>query len=40
VAMAYLPPELSEPGTRLAVDIRGRIEPVEAVALPFYQRST
>ncbi|WP_199435334.1 glycine cleavage system aminomethyltransferase GcvT [Qaidamihabitans albus] len=38
VAMAYVPPELREPGTSLAVDIRGRVEPVEVVALPFYQR--
>jgi aminomethyltransferase len=39
VAMAYVPTELSEPGTRLAVDIRGRVEPVEVVLLPFYRRS-
>nr|WP_123687229.1 glycine cleavage system aminomethyltransferase GcvT [Amycolatopsis thermoflava] len=38
VAMAYVPVALSEPGTQLSVDIRGRIEPVEVVALPFYQR--
>jgi aminomethyltransferase len=39
IAMAYLPRELSEPGTGLTVDIRGRIEPVEVVSLPFYQRA-
>ncbi|UQS26705.1 glycine cleavage system aminomethyltransferase GcvT [Amycolatopsis thermalba] len=38
VAMAYVPVALSEPGTKLAVDIRGRVEPVEVVPLPFYQR--
>ncbi|MFC4001356.1 glycine cleavage system aminomethyltransferase GcvT [Prauserella oleivorans] len=39
IAMAYVPRELAEPGTTLAADIRGRHEPVEVVALPFYQRS-
>ena len=39
IAMAYVPKELSEPGTSLRVDIRGRVEPVEVVPLPFYQRS-
>jgi glycine cleavage system T protein (aminomethyltransferase) len=38
IAMAYLTPELNEPGTKLSVDIRGKIEPVEVVALPFYKR--
>lgn len=38
VAMAYVPPTLSEPGTALSVDIRGRTEPVEVVSLPFYRR--
>jgi aminomethyltransferase len=39
IAMAYVPRELGEPGTSLSVDIRGRIEPVEVVAMPFYTRS-
>ncbi|WP_158887710.1 glycine cleavage system aminomethyltransferase GcvT [Amycolatopsis anabasis] len=39
IAMAYVPPALSEPGTTLSVDIRGRVEQVEVVALPFYKRS-
>jgi aminomethyltransferase len=39
IAMAYLTPALSEPGTKLSVDIRGKIEPVEVVALPFYRRA-
>ena len=39
VAMAYVPPEVSAPGTELAVDVRGRLEPVRVVALPFYRRA-
>jgi aminomethyltransferase len=39
IAMAYLTPALNEPGTKLLVDIRGKLEPVEVVALPFYQRA-
>jgi len=38
VAMAYVPVELRAPGTKLAVDVRGRMEPVEVVELPFYRR--
>lgn len=38
IAMAYVPKELSEPGTALSVDIRGRVEPVEVVPMPFYRR--
>lgn len=38
VAMAYVTPEVSAPGTELAVDVRGRFEPVRVVALPFYRR--
>jgi aminomethyltransferase len=39
VAMAYVRPELSAEGTELAVDVRGRAEPVRVVALPFYRRT-
>jgi aminomethyltransferase len=39
IAMAYVPRELGEPGTGLSVDIRGRIEPVEVVPMPFYSRA-
>jgi glycine cleavage system T protein (aminomethyltransferase) len=39
IAMAYVPPPLSEPGTKLAVDVRGTPTPVEVVKLPFYQRA-
>ncbi|MEH0109381.1 glycine cleavage system aminomethyltransferase GcvT [Tersicoccus sp. MR15.9] len=38
VAMAYVDVALSEPGTRLDVDLRGKAEPFEVVALPFYRR--
>ncbi|MFJ8739124.1 glycine cleavage system aminomethyltransferase GcvT [Embleya sp. NPDC127516] len=38
IAMAYVSTDRAEPGTRLAVDIRGKAEPVEVVALPFYKR--
>lgn len=38
IAMAYVTPELSAEGTELAVDVRGRREPVVVVALPFYRR--
>jgi aminomethyltransferase len=34
IALAFLRPDL-EPGTRLAVDIRGRHEPAEVVTPPF-----
>lgn len=38
IALAYVTPEVSAVGTRLAVDVRGRAEDVEVVALPFYSR--
>ncbi|WP_026401065.1 glycine cleavage system aminomethyltransferase GcvT [Actinomadura rifamycini] len=37
IAMAYLDTGVEESG--LAVDVRGRAEPVDVVALPFYKRS-
>jgi aminomethyltransferase len=40
IAMAYVPPALAEPGTKLAVDVRGKASPVEVVKLPFYKRAT
>ncbi|WP_033437859.1 glycine cleavage system aminomethyltransferase GcvT [Saccharothrix sp. NRRL B-16314] len=40
VAMAYVAVGETEPGTRLSVDVRGRHEPVEVVALPFYTRTS
>lgn len=39
VALAYVKPEFAEVGTALAVDLRGKAEPFEVVALPFYKRA-
>jgi aminomethyltransferase len=38
VAMAYVEVEFAEPGTFLDVDLRGKPERFEVVALPFYKR--
>jgi aminomethyltransferase len=38
IAMAYVEAALAEPGTELAIDIRGRSEPAQVVKLPFYRR--
>ena len=38
IAMGYVTPDVSGVGTELAVDVRGRAEPVRVVALPFYRR--
>jgi aminomethyltransferase len=38
IAIAYVTPTLTEPGTRLKVDVRGSLEDAEITALPFYQR--
>ncbi len=38
IGMAYVPPALSQPGTRLGVDVRGTAVPAEVVPLPFYKR--
>ncbi len=40
IAMAYVTPEVCAEGTDLAVDVRGRAEPVRVVPLPFYRRPT
>ena len=39
IALAYVAPEYAEPGTALEVDLRGKAEPFEVVALPFYRRA-
>ena len=39
VAMAYVDVEFTEPGTALDIDLRGKSEPFEIVALPFYKRA-
>jgi aminomethyltransferase len=38
IALAYVSPEVSGGGTELAVDVRGRREPVRVVPVPFYRR--
>lgn len=38
VALAYVDVEHSEIGTALDIDLRGKAEPFEVVALPFYKR--
>jgi aminomethyltransferase len=38
IAMGYVPTPLAEPGTRVAVDVRGQAEPAVVVKLPFYKR--
>ncbi len=37
IAMAYLPPAHSKPGTRVLIDVRGRHFPAEVVKKPFYK---
>jgi aminomethyltransferase len=38
IAMAFVPPSLSAPATKLAVEVRGAAAPAEVVPLPFYKR--
>ncbi len=38
IAMAYVPAEFAQPGTQLAVDIRGQQVAARVVKLPFYKR--
>ena len=38
VALAYVDAAFTEPGTTVDVDLRGKPEPFEVVALPFYKR--
>ena len=40
IGMAYLPVALTEPGTRLAVQVRDRAVAAEVVARPFYRRDS
>ncbi|NYI45321.1 aminomethyltransferase [Nocardioides aromaticivorans] len=39
VAMAYVPPHLAAPGTRVSVLLRGSLEDADVVELPFYTRN-
>ncbi|MCC7371737.1 MAG: glycine cleavage system aminomethyltransferase GcvT [Chloroflexi bacterium] len=40
IGMAYVPLRLSEPGTAIAVEIRGKAVPAKVVTLPFYPHKT
>lgn len=40
IGMAYVPPQLAEPGTKVAVDVRGRQIEAEICALPFIEPKT
>jgi aminomethyltransferase len=40
IAMGYVPPEFSQPGTEVQIDVRGRKEPARIVKLPFYRRNS
>ena len=39
IGMAYLPPELSAPGTEIQIGIRGQKAPARVVKTPFYKRA-
>jgi len=39
IAMAYLDAGHAGPGSRVAIDVRGRAEPARVVPLPFYRRA-
>lgn len=38
IALAYVNPEFAQVGTSVEVDLRGKLEPFEVVALPFYKK--
>jgi len=38
LGLAYVPPELAAPGTKLAIDVRGKTLPAVVVETPFYRR--
>lgn len=38
IAMAYVQPNLTAPGTACGVDVRGKAAPARVVSLPFYRR--
>jgi aminomethyltransferase len=40
IAMAFVHPSHSEPGTELAIDVRGTRIPATVTTLPFYRRAT
>jgi len=38
IAMGYVQADAAQPGTEVAIDIRGQLEPARVVPLPFYKR--
>ena len=38
IGLGYVPPTLSGPGTRLHIDIRGKLLPAAVVKAPFYRK--
>lgn len=38
LGLAYVPPELAAPGSRLELDVRGKTVPATVVEVPFYRR--
>jgi aminomethyltransferase len=38
IGMAYVPMELTTPGSELTIDVRGRVSRATVVPLPFYKR--
>jgi aminomethyltransferase len=39
IGLGYVPPAFSKLGTKLGIDIRGKVTPAQVVATPFYKRS-
>ena len=39
IAMAFVSPSVSAPGTELTIDVRGTRIPATVTALPFYRRT-
>ena len=39
IGMAYVPVEMSRPGSDLSIDVRGRLAKARVVPMPFYKRS-
>jgi aminomethyltransferase len=40
IGMAYLPPEKTEPGTAIEIDVRGKARPAEVRSKPLYTKET
>lgn len=38
IGLGYVPPEFAQPGTRLGIEIRGKVAPAEVVPKPIYRR--